>query len=133
MICQDSRGVGRYSDVGSATTFYYSDVSLSDVLGRKEDVTVTKHVLRGVSTATTNSDASHFKIYYHFFQEPFATKSHGSAQNLPPVFGVLSTNECFFTHRHEGVVVVATKIEKRGVDKASTAHRDFEAHDKAVR
>ncbi len=48
VISQDARGVGRYGGRG-VNTFYYSDISVSDILGLKADVFAFKHLARGVS------------------------------------------------------------------------------------
>jgi hypothetical protein len=50
-----------------------------------------------------------------------------------PKFIVISSNECFHTHRLGGKVLYETKIAKRGIEKDSVAYRDHQGHDEAIR
>ena len=46
---------------------------------------------------------------------------------------VISTNECFLTHKMGSKKNYATSVLRRGIKANSTASRDWEEHDVAVR
>jgi hypothetical protein len=95
-IALDAGGIGRYELEPQHTTIFYNDVDIRSILGRRSELKTFKNACR--------SELSNIKV-------------HSKTKALPPVFTIITTNDCFHKHIFEGRTFPATKVTHRGISK----------------